>query len=102
MKRLTLIVHTDVQQDLTNHLRSMEKVPGFTFSRVEGHGVHGEKDSFLEARDEVVGHKPRVQVHVFLEDADVHFVLNELRKTTHGVEGEGIYWVSAVDRYGRL
>ena len=91
MKHLTLIVHTDVQQDLIDHLRSMEKVPGFTFSRVEGHGVHGKKDAFLEARDEVVGHKPRVQVDVLLEDANVDLVLNELRKTTHGVEGEGIY-----------
>ncbi len=102
MKHLTLIVHTDVQQALTDHLRSMEKVPGFTFSRVEGHGVHGEKDPFLDARDKVVGHKPRVQVDLLLEDADVDSVLDELRTTTHGVEGEGIYWVSAVDRYGRL
>ena len=39
----------------------------------------------------MVGHKPRVQVDVLLEDANVDLVLNELRKTTHGVEGEGIY-----------
>ena len=76
LTHLTLIVHTDVQQDLTDRLRNMEKVPGFTFSHVEGHGVHGEKDAFLEARDEVVGHKPRVQVDLLLEDADVDLVLD--------------------------
>lgn len=102
MKHLTLIVHTDVQQDLTDHLRSMKKVPGFTFSRVEGHGVHGEADPFLDARDEVVGHKPRVQVDILLEDADVDVILDELLRTTHGVKGEGIYWVSDVVRSGRL
>lgn len=102
MKHLTLVVHTDVQQDLTDHLRSMEKVPGFTFHRVEGHGVHGETDAFLEARDEVVGHKPRVQVDILLEDTDVDLVLDDLRRTTQGVEGEGIYWVSDIDRHGRL
>ena len=102
MKQLTLIVHTDVLKDLTEHLRTMEKVPGFTFIRVEGHGIHGEKDAFLEARDKVVGHKPRVQVEMLLEDDDVNAVLDELRKTTVGVEGEGIFWLTAVDAYGRL
>ena len=102
MKQLTLIVHSDVQQDLTEHLRTMEKVPGFTFIRVEGHGVHGEKDAFLEARDKVVGHKPRVQVEILLEDDDVDAVVDELRKTMVGVEGEGIFWLTAINAYGRL
>ena len=53
MKNLTLIIHTDAQQDLTDQLRSLEQVSGFTFSHVEGNGMEQETDSFLSARDKV-------------------------------------------------
>ena len=55
MKHLTLIIHTNVQQDMANQLRSLEQVSGFTFSHAEGHGVEVESDPFLSARDKVVG-----------------------------------------------
>lgn len=102
MKHLTIIVHTDVQQALTDHLRGMEQVPGFTFSRVEGHGVHGETDTFLSARDKVVGHEPRIQVDILLNDTDVDSVLKDLRESTPGVAGEAVFWVADIDRHGRL
>ena len=60
MKILTLIVHTNVQQELSDRLRSMDKVSGFTFTHVEGHGDDIEKDGFLSARDEVVGYIPSI------------------------------------------
>ena len=102
MKHLTLIIHTNVQQDLADQLRSLEQVPGFTFSHVEGHGVQVEHDPFLSARDKVVGYTPRVRVDILLEDSDVDSVLEILRSTTHGIEGHGIYWVTAVEQNGRL
>ena len=102
MKHLTLIIHTHVQQDLADHLRTLKQVSGFTFSPVEGHGVQVESDPFLSARDKVVGYTPRVRVDILLEDGDIDSVLDSLRSTTHGVEGHGIYWVTAVEQNGRL
>ncbi len=102
MKHLTLIVHTNVQQDLADQLRSLDQVPGFTFSHVEGHGVQIEDDAFLSARDKVVGYTPRVRVDILLEDDDVDSVLDSLRSTGYGVKGHGIFWVTAVDQSGRL
>ncbi|MEG7525253.1 MAG: DUF3240 family protein [Chromatiales bacterium] len=102
MKHLTLIIHTDVQQDMADQLRSLEQVTGFTFSHAEGHGVQVESDSFLSARDKVVGYTPRIRVDVLLEDGDVESVLDTLRNTTYGVEGNSIYWVTAVEQSGRL
>jgi nitrogen regulatory protein P-II 1 len=102
MKHLTLIIHTNAQQDLTDQLRSMEQLSGFTFSHVEGHGVQVESDPFLSARDKVVGYTPRVQVDILLQDSDVDTVLDTLRSSTYGIEGQGIYWVTAVEQSGRL
>lgn len=102
MKHLTLIIHTNIQQELADQLRGMEQLSGFTFSHVEGHGVQVENDPFLSARDKVVGYTPRVRVDILLEDDNVEPVLGALRKTTAGLEGNGIYWVTAVEQNGRL
>jgi nitrogen regulatory protein P-II 1 len=102
MKNLTLILHTNVQQDLADHLRGIEHVSGFSFSHVEGHGVQVESDPFLSARDKVVGYTPRVRVDILLEDEHVDSVLLSIRKTTKGIEGQGIFWVSPVEQSGQL
>ena len=102
MKHLTLIIHTNVQQDMADQLRSLEHVSGFTFSHVEGHGAQVENDPFLSARDKVVGYTPRVRVDILLEDSHVDSVLNSLRKTTKGIEDQGIFWVTAVEQSGHL
>ena len=102
MKHLTLIIHTNVQQDLADRLRNMEQVSGFTFSHVEGHGVQVEHDPFLSARDKVVGYVPRVRVDILLEGDDVDTVLDTLRSTRNGADGQGIYWVTAVEQNGHL
>ncbi|NOX43622.1 MAG: DUF3240 domain-containing protein [Gammaproteobacteria bacterium] len=102
MKHLTLIIHTHVQQDLTDKLRTLKQVPGFTFSHVEGHGEEVESDAFLSARDKVVGYTPRVRVDILLQDSDVDTVLETLRTSTQGVKGHGMYWITAVEQNGHL
>lgn len=102
MKNLTLIIHSNIQQDMADQLRTLKQVSGFTFSQVEGHGVQVESDPFLSVRDKVVGYTPRIRVDILLEDSDVDSVLDTLRTTTSGIEGRGIYWVTAVEQSGRL
>jgi len=102
MKLLTLIVHTDVQQDLTTLLHTMEEAPGFTFSHVEGHGTEVEQDSFLSARDKVVGHVPRIRTDILLEDTDVDAVLTKLCDKENNLFGQGAYWVTPVEKGGQL
>lgn len=102
MKHLTLIVHTNIQQDLADQLRSLKQVSGFTFSHVEGHGVQVESDPFLSARDKVVGYTPRIRVDILLKDGDVDLVLESLRKTSYGVKVQGLYWITAVEQSGHL
>ncbi|MBI1424422.1 MAG: DUF3240 domain-containing protein [Gammaproteobacteria bacterium] len=102
MKILTVISHASAQQDLSDHLRSLPQVTGFTFTIVEGHGVQSEKDPFLSARDKVVGFMPRVRVDILLEDTDVDTVIDTLRKLDNSAISHSVYWVAAIDRGGHL
>ena len=102
MKNLTLIVHTDIKQALADALRDLKEVEGFTFTQVEGHGPQGASDAFLSARDHVVGYVPHVRVDLVLDDADVDKVLAALQASSHGVAGRGVYWVTHLERQGRL
>jgi len=101
MKNLTLVIHAGAQQALADSLRALEQVQGFTLTAVEGHSDHSEADTFLSARDRVVGYVPRVRLDVLLEDADVSAVLSSLL-SQDGFRGQGVYWVSAVEQQGRL
>lgn len=102
MKLLTLIVHTDVQQDLIKLLNSLDTVSGFTFSKVEGHGQESETDSFLSARDKVVGVSPRTRLDLLLEDQHVDTILNTLKEKQHNIAGNAAYWVCPVEKGGHL
>ena len=101
-KNLTLIVHAHVQQSLADGLRSLDAVAGFTFTHVEGHGSQGHHDTALSARDQVVGYVPRVRVDILLEDDKIETVLAALGQPGTGVAGRGVYWVTPVERFGRL
>ncbi len=102
MKNLTIIIHTEAQQKLSDQLRTLEQVSGYTFSHVEGHGLETESDPFFAAREKVVGYTPRMRVDILLEDADVEVVLAALRDKENGVTRQGVYWISPVEQNGRL
>lgn len=102
MKKLTLIVHADIKQALADALRTLPAVTGFTFTPVEGHGPRDERDPLLSARDRVVGYVPHVRVDLLLEDRDVEPVLEALQASNCGVAGRGLFWVTPLERHGRL
>lgn len=102
MKVLIMIVHGNSQQDLADLLRSLTQIEGFTFSHVEGHGVHGVSDPFLSARDRVVGYVPRVRVDILLEDDHIDAVLQSVRAMSKGDNELGIYWTTDIHSSGRL
>lgn len=102
MKILTLIVHTNVQQELSDLLRSLKQVSGFTFTHVEGHGAEIEKDGFLAAHDAAVGFVPRIRTDLFLQDADVEGVLEKIATAGIGISGQGFYWVTPAENGGHL
>jgi nitrogen regulatory protein P-II 1 len=101
MKNLTIVIHAGAQQVLADCLRTLQAVKGFTFTHVEGHSDHSAEDPFLSARDKVVGYVPRVRVDVLLTDEDVDAVLAVVT-TQNDFSGQGVFWVTTVEREGRL
>jgi nitrogen regulatory protein P-II 1 len=102
MKTLTLIAHTNVQQKLTDLLRSIKQVSGFTFTHVEGHGVEIVKNGFLSARDEMVGYIPRTRTDLLLEDADVKSALGKVSDPQFDITSHCFYWVTPAQEGGHL
>jgi nitrogen regulatory protein P-II 1 len=102
MKVLTLIVHTQVQQQLTELLRSMDQAPGFTFTHVEGYGSEIEHDAFVAARDQALGNVPRIRTDILLQDNDVEPVLARLLARHNNVIGQGVYWLTPVEQGGHI
>ncbi|EAU55974.1 DUF3240 family protein [Mariprofundus ferrooxydans] len=102
MKMLNLVTHANMQHQLSDTLRDIEQVSGFTFTPVQGHGSHVDTDPFLSSRDRVVGYTPRIKVEVLLADDDVEPVLAHLREAMINERNQGVYWVCRVDSSGRL
>ena len=102
MKNLVIIIHAGAQQDLSDLLRGLQPVQGFTFTSVEGHGVQSKQDISLSARDKVVGYVPRIRVDILLEDEDVKTVLSAIRSPKNGNFSSGIYWCLDVQEFSRL
>lgn len=102
MKKLTLIVHADVQQALADALRALPEVREFIFAAVEGHGPQDEVDAALSARDRVVGYSPHVRVDILLEDDQLDAVFQALRQGGSGTAITGVYWIVTIQSFGRL
>lgn len=102
MKVLTLIINTNLQQDVSDHLLSLEQVSGFTFFPVEAHGIKTETDAILSARDKVVGYTPRARVDILLEEQLTEVVIKSLCESVNGLKNHGVYWVTSVERGGQL
>ena len=101
MKKFSMIVHSSLQQELADCLRSL-KLDSFMFSHIEEHSAQLKEDAFLSARDKVVGYVPKVRLDVILDDARASTLLEEIRGAGYSIKGKGIYWIMSVDEVGEL
>jgi len=101
MKKLTMIVHTSLQQELADCLRSLQ-LETFVFSHVEEHSAQLERDAFLSVRDKVVGYVPQVRVDIILDNDQAKLVLENIRNIKCSFKGRGNYWISDIDEAGEL
>ncbi len=101
MKKFSMVVHSSLQQELADLLRSLQ-LDSFMFSHIEEHSAQGENDVLLSARDRVVGYVPKVRVDVILDDQRALKLVDEIREAKALFKGKGLYWVSAVEESGEL
>ena len=101
MKKLSIVVHTSLQQELADCLRSL-KLKSFMFSHIEEHSSQSKQDALLSARDKVVGYVPKVRMDVILDDERAKTLIDELRDSEVSFAGKGVYWVCDVGDMGEL
>ena len=101
MKKLSMVVHSSLQQELPDCLRSLQ-LDTFMFSHIEEHSAQLEHDAFLSARDKVVGYVPQVRVDVILENERARSILEEIRSSKCSFKGKGTYWVTDIEESGEL
>jgi len=101
MKKFSMVVHSSLQQELADFLRSMQ-LDSFMFSHIEEHSAQLEHDVFLSARDKVVGYVPKVRVDVILDSGSIEKLLHDIRGSTISFKGKGIYWVTDIEESGEL
>lgn len=101
MKKFSMVVHSSLQQELADCLRSW-KLDTFMFTHVEEHSAQMEQDAFLSARDKVVGYVPQIRVDMILEDDRASSLLSELREPKCAFKGKGMYWITHVEDAGEL
>ncbi|PCJ88834.1 MAG: hypothetical protein COA54_00960 [Thiotrichaceae bacterium] len=100
MKKLSIVVHTSLQQELADCLRSLN-LQSFMFSHIEEHSSQHKQDAFLSARDKVVGYVPKVRADILLDDERAKTLIDELRGG-ESFAGKGVYWVCDVEEAGAL
>jgi len=101
MKKLSIVVHQSLQQSLADYLRS-QQLDTFMFTHIEEHSSQLQSDSFLSARDKVVGYVPQVRLDVILDETEIKRLLNNIRNSDCAFTGRGIYWVCDIDEFGHL
>ena len=101
MKKLSMIVHSSLQQELADCLRDL-KLETFMFTHLEEHSAQLENDTFLSARDKVVGYVPQVRVDIILENDRSQSLLQQIREQNLPFKSKGTYWLTELDDYGEL
>ena len=103
MKKLTLMIHEDLEQTLADFLREHNHIQGFTFVHVEGHNLYQSADDASNSiHDQVIGYSPQVRAEILLEAQDIPELLDAMRKASIGLAGHTSYWVSPIEEYGRI
>lgn len=101
MKKLSIVVHTSLQQELADCLRGL-KLESFMFTHIEEHSSQLKQDVVLSARDKVVGYVPKVRVDIILKNDKVRALLEALRYSQISFAGKGTYWVCDIEEAGEL
>ena len=102
MKEIKAIVQPQRLPKIRSALRNIKDFPGMTVSKVEGCGHHVAKPA-QGIREELTDYSPKVRIDMVAPDALVEGILQILVEVGQtGQVGDGIVWVTPVERMIRL
>lgn len=102
MKEIKAIIQPNKLSRIRSALRNIKGFPGMTVSKVEGCGHHVANPRF-GIREELTDYSPKIRIEMITPDDLVEGVLQILVEVGHtGQVGDGIVWVTSVERMIRL
>jgi nitrogen regulatory protein P-II 1 len=102
MKEIKAIVQPHRLPKIRSALRNIRNFPGMTVSKVEGCGHHIAKPTH-GVREELTDYSPKVYIVIVVPDEMLEGILQILVEVGHtGQVGDGIVWVTPVERMIRL
>jgi nitrogen regulatory protein P-II 1 len=102
MKEIKAIIPPQRLPKIRSALRNIKGFPGMTVTKVEGCGHHVAKPTH-GIREELTDYSPKVRIEMIAPDELVEGVLQILVEVGQtGQVGDGIVWVTPVERMIRL
>ncbi len=102
MKEIKAIVRPARMNELRRTLLALPDFPGMTVTSCRGVTAPGLK-SGTSFREELVDYSDKVCLLIVAEDAQVDDIVDTIRRTaTTGRLGDGVLWVTGVERWERL
>lgn len=102
MKEIKAIIQPSRLSKIRSALRNIREFPGMTVTKVEGCGHHL-KSTTLGVKEELTDYSPKIFLVMVTPDHLVEGVLQILVEVGHtGNVGDGIVWVTPVERMIRL
>ncbi|MBL8506477.1 P-II family nitrogen regulator [Methylobacillus glycogenes] len=102
MKEIKAVIPPQRLPKIRSALRNIKGFPGMTVSKVDGCGHHVARPT-QGIREELTDYSPKVRVEMVCPDELVEGVLQVLVEVGHtGQVGDGIVWVTSVERMVRL
>ncbi|MCB5191304.1 P-II family nitrogen regulator [Methylobacillus arboreus] len=102
MKEIKAIIPPQRLPKIRSALRNIKDFPGMTVSKVEGCGHHVARPT-LGIREELTDYSPKVRIEIVCPDELVEGILQVVVEVGHtGQVGDGIVWVTNVERMVRL
>jgi len=102
MQEIKAIIQPQRLSRIRSALRNIKGFPGMTVSKVDGCGHYVAKPA-MGIREELTDYSPKVRIEMVTPDDLVEGVLQILVEVGHtGQVGDGIVWVTPVDRFIRL
>lgn len=103
MKEIKAVIQPHRLPKIRAALRNIEAFPGMTISKVDGCGHHHVSKLTQGVREELTDYSPKIHIEMLVPDELLEGVLQIILEVGHtGQVGDGIVWVTPVERFVRL
>lgn len=103
MKEIKAIIQPNRLARLRDAFRRIPDFPGMTVTRAEGSGYHPGKPHEAGIKGELTEYSQKVRIELVVRDEEVDRLVALIHSIAHtGRAGDGVLWVTAVERFHRL